>query len=1640
MNDEIYDVSISDFELSQNTKSLKHHSKIFVTPPNESLGIEAFNQLLPPMMKLGRIFRMRKNKIDFPKTGMLLRQLSNVALVPLVKSSTEISDTVKFLFGESLYKRMIYNYVFPRKIMYKNPYIPGSKKIIKMNQTEQYIAFKNRYLPSLTQQPSYIIKNLKNTVFDFTDILKETLPSREMCMRPTVMKTSENLILQTLMRICFSASTELTPLYSTYSSTLPPVIENFKSLIIPFKITTTDKRVANLWINPEFKINSLILKRNPVISSHLGILKFVIGLLDNDSFENNPLSADLARRVKAADHVVFLFYNDTHAFYVDYSEFKEKNFKFDSMFRYIRTSLKLLISLNLSEISSDEVDTLEQNMLNSPDNSSSVVEETVDVKLNGASNFQKEVLNAAKADIHENTNTGKIAKIDFDNKSVADSTLLNFINKKENSFDDKSTLELLAKAQDKMNKQIELGFTSKQELVKQKQTAVAALTDVPEKLAKVNDFVRNVRDFEDDDSESEPDWGDDEDEENENTDIQDTVTDDSEEYDDTDDDTDEEDDEDDADSFMGEEKKKNASNTTTAIVNSVRESIEGKITEKQKAYYDSIKDKYKSIKFDEDETLEDVLKRANTISIDNTDAHLNLNDPSFNTSIITDFTKSYAKKSLAQDIIANVKCFSDENKSNQMAITSFEKQDISDQFNSLERYKFELKDKYGKTHHINFKLPKIDDDGFMYLGGNTKMIKKQWILKPVTKTSPDEVYLMSNYNKVRIFRVGKNINKDTIVLSKFIKDICKNQEAYVKDITIYRGDNSKLNLEYNTTIEYDELAADINKIVINPKNLSKKIVFYFSQKEIFERIKEDGYNFNVNSTRMPYALKPATKEVFSIDTVKSVSTESVALNFMNVVKSDCSQEVIQLLDKSQHSTKGEVKKIYSRIEIQSREVPLIVFLSSIFGYKKVLETGNIKTVFVKNGTHKKELEESYSQEDLNIIHSPNVNTLRFTDGVLYYTPYPIENAMLLNGLCELDTESFEYAELEDNLGIFIEFTYEKFKTRNLIKGWVAFRDMFLDPKTIEVINALHLPTDLCELILYANSLLQNNHFTPSGEVESWRIRDYEVLSDLLYQSISENYRKYMMKGKSREGFSIPEEDILTKLNKAFILVNYDTTSPGSELREKSTVTFKGPNGINMDRAFTLDKRGQTLSNVGSVAISGPDNGNIGITKQLTANPRIINTLGFVEPTKSAEEAKKLSSSSLYAFEECVPYGQYNDPKRIGFLSSQTKHLVPGLAFDVPMTGTGMERVMPYKVSSVFGYKAKKDGKVVKLDEINKYILVKYDDGTTDRIDYGGKYVKNSDFFLSNNIDVDVKEGQSIKEGQILTHNKDYFKKSMGRLIYTQGCLARVAMHEGEVTEDDSSAVSWRLSKKLSTTVIKRKQIVLNHNANIVSYMKISDKVTYGDPLMYYEDAKDSDSDMALLKYLGDVDEETLNEISRHAAEANYSGVIHDMKVYWTLDPELMGDSTRKFVKQYINKIKAEIEEEEAVTGVTSKRRKEIEVSVPLGVFKDRLNGILVPKEGCVIVEYYIEHIADRRPGDKVALMPALKTVINKVMDKDECAYRLNSKSKFNTIDFIQSTVGVLNRMTSSVLLDGYLSKIMFERGKEIAEEFLEEIK
>jgi hypothetical protein len=1072
--------------------------------------------------------------------------------------------------------------------------------------------------------------------------------------------------------------------------------------------------------------------------------------------------------------------------------------------------------------------------------------------------------------------------------------------------------------------------------------------------------------------------------------------------------------------FLEGLEEANNESSQKKLISQIKESTVPSLTPAQRRRLEAVKTKYKSIRYGDDRTLEEILEDTSSHAIDINKSSTALKDDSFNYSMLKDFTKSYVDKTLSRDIVKTVKFFS-ETPSLPMHITGFKKKDASDQLNSVSVYTFELEDEHRQKHKIKFKLPNIDEDGFMYVNGNKKFLKKQFILRPVTKTKEDEVYLTSDFNKVCLYRQGSVLNRNTNIISKLIKTVLDEIKADPKSplagrIDILRGNNALVNSDYITTIEYDELAAYLHHIIILPGK-EGEVGFYFNQGNVRDEIKKRGIKYDFTPSATPIGIDSRTNAVIEVKSLDS--SDSVAEKILKYIAESGIMPGIQPLIEN---SKVPKRRIYTRMEIQSKDVPLIVYLSSIYNFTKVIEVAGIETVFVKEG------EKVPGTVDINYVNTA------FADGVLYYNQYPIENALLLNGLNELDTLSFNYADL-DNVATYLDWMFDVYKSRNLYKGWTSFHELFLNPKTVECLEALKQPTDFLELFLYANGLLADNTYLESADARNWRIRDYEIFNSLLYYTISHSYSKYKQKGKSREGFSIPEDEVINEINKNFVTANYDATNPLNELRERSSITYKGPRGINLNRAFTLDKRGQTRSTVGTIGISSIDKGNVGIVKQLTINPRIISTLGFIDSPETDSDVAGITTSSLMTAEESMlPFVNRDDPKRIGFASGQTKHVIPADHLTPQVIGTGFEQSIIYKIGNDFGYKAKDDGQVVAVNRENKFAVIKYKDNSTARVEYGERYHRNSDFFLSNNLDIAVKEGDLVKKGELITYNKDFFKKHMGRLMYTQGVVARIAITEGEVTEEDSSGITQRLADKLNSTVIKRRQIVLGVNSNIIRSAEKGEHIVYGDPLLVFEDQKDAGSDAAILALLGDANEKVLDSISRHKSSADYTGEIIDIKVYWTVPPEHMSESCAAFVRKYIRSINKQINFEENAAKAGSRKRIETQVTVPN---RDRINGMEMPKEGGILVEYYIKHSAGKRGGDKVTMNSSLKTVICQVIPDELAPRRLNGR--FKQIDMIFSFIGINARQVTSVWFSGFTAKIIVEEGKRFAEEFFNEM-
>lgn len=1556
--DKTIDLDIASTKYIEERKRSKSFESVFEDTQYPNQSSEAFTPVLPSVLKMGKLFKLRSSSQSYNKSVLLMRKLRGVAFIPLVTSVEDIEKEVKTCFGSDLYKRMVYNYIVPKRFKYKNVLMPGSKTVVHITDLPEKTTNVKTLFPNLQNNiASFYIKNNKNTIFDNSDILSLSWPTPELLSKPNVLKNSTELILQMIHMAYFGNNPELLTLYQNYQTSSGPIDKAFDTAFISIPIKTKNMRIPAQYMDPKNKMIPNAVRKNVDDSMAVGLMKFIMDMLDNNPFEDSMLQRILSEKINKCSNFIFFIHNDTHGFYIDPIEFKEKGLKYDNIYRLVRTSLKALIGLNSNSINVLEVDkTFNENE----------VDQELESKLDEALNVNDTFDTTVADSIGSSTNTPDNVVVDKTNVSDVP----------EKSVD-KETSELNKTLNAKFNLQKADEF----------KMLTGAKSDADNDA--LDDILNSLDDIDFDNMESLD--SDDELSDGENS-INATRE------------------------FMNELQDSNDEYVKQKIIEQVRRSAVPKRSAKEEARLEVLKNKYKTIKFD-DRTFEEILNDTTALQIDLEKKDYNIKDKSFCFATMKDMTKSYVNKTMSHDMVNIIKSFSD-GKSINMHITGFEKQDISDQFNSLDLYTFELEGEDKKKHKIKFKFPKVDDDGFMYLNGNKKVLKKQWILKPITKTSPDEVYLVSEYNKVHIFRQGKALSRNSVALKKLLMAVMSDQEK-VDTMKIYRGDNSSINSSYITTIEYDELAQMIHKIEI----ISKKpnVVFYMNQKEIRNEIELLKIPYDFKAGRLPIGIV-GTHEVIDVDPLNS--SDSVAAKILSYINE---YKAFTDFDEFIKTVTVPKRKMYTMIEIQSRKVPLIVFLSSLYRFEDILAKSQIEYFVIDKG-------EPFP-EDKDIT---KYSLIRFRDKILYYNQYPIENALLLNGLAYLDVDNIDYEELND-LGVYLDYIFTKFKVRSLYKGWTAFHEMFLTPIAKEVLRDLGQPTDFLEVFLYANSLLADNSFLPPNDARNYRIRDFEMLNSYLYSAVSKAYVDYKQKGKQRFAFTIPEDEVLKNLNKSLVLENYDTTNPLNELMSKSTITFKGPQGVNSDRAFKLDRRGQTRSVVGTVGISSPENGTVGIVRQLTVNPRVTSTRGYLECPVTDEDANALPVSSLLTpTEAALPYITKDDPKRIGFASAQTKHVIPAADFDFPVVGTGFEKTVIDRVGDTFGYKSKKNGVVTGIDEVNKFVVLKYDDGTSDRIDYGDRFVRNSDFFLPNNLELNVKVGDKVKKGDIVTYNKDFFKKHMGQLAFTQGTISRVAILEGEMTEEDSSCISQSLSKRLAHSVIKRKQIVLGAMSNIVKSVEEGDFVRYGDPLLIYEDQKDSDADMSLLELLGTADDSMLNKLTRHKGEANYTGHITEIKVYWSCDPEKMSESARAFVKKYIAKVKKQINFEEKSSGVKSSKRSEIEVSEPSGA-GNSINGAMMPKDGGILVEYYIKHEANKRGGDKITVNSSLKSVITQVVDDDIMAKRCGANPKRDAIGVIFSLISVDNRMVTSIWHTGYLQKLLIEYPKRIAEDFLKEI-
>lgn len=560
----------------------------------------------------------------------------------------------------------------------------------------------------------------------------------------------------------------------------------------------------------------------------------------------------------------------------------------------------------------------------------------------------------------------------------------------------------------------------------------------------------------------------------------------------------------------------------------------------------------------------------------------------------SNFEKSY---NINRDIYSMLYSLADENKQYPISIRKIEEEDTSTSMDYIDTYRVECEDSFGKRFTLKFDIPKFINNRFMMLRGNEKSMSGQLMLLPCLKTDADTVQLVSNYNKIFIRRYGM-MGKSYPVTDKFIKSLNKYKGTKIK---ITSGDNSLICSKYDIPIDYIDLASNFSIIETRDK------IYYFDQDIYYKK-----YNANINEG-IPYSVDKSTGKVnyFKPDDNRLIS--QVIAN-----------EVVYLDDELSElfrTTKPAERLSYSQASILANKIPLVVLLGYHIGLETLLKRANIKYRFEKS---------TKLDEDESII--------KFEDSNLIYT-VTYESSLLLNGLSECDTRNYTISEM-DKRSTWLNFL-DEFGGRILSDGLENFKDLFMDPITVEVCKDCRIPTDYIDLLIYANNLLADNKYNRHTDISGNRYRTNEIVAAYFYIALGKAYEQYAngIRRGTKNTMSIKQTAVIDAILTSNISSDLSTLNPLLELTTASTATFKGPSGMNSDRAYGLDKRTYDESMVNKLALSTGFSANVGIDRQTTIDMDVDGVRGYIKNTNIDD----MSVTKTFSMSEAVtPFGTVSE--------------------------------------------------------------------------------------------------------------------------------------------------------------------------------------------------------------------------------------------------------------------------------------------------------------------------------------------------------------------------------------------------------------
>ena len=922
-------------------------------------------------------------------------------------------------------------------------------------------------------------------------------------------------------------------------------------------------------------------------------------------------------------------------------------------------------------------------------------------------------------------------------------------------------------------------------------------------------------------------------------------------------------------------------------------------------------------------------------------------------------------------------------------VTDVKVTDVSDATSLVHNWRVTLKNRQtDRTSNINIRVPVVKNGKF-YLNGIWYNIGKQDFPIPILKIDPKTVMLTSNYNKITVSRYDTKSLVDVGLLVK----VMKNKTEYIKP-----GSSVSSNRAFVSTIEYDEYAKQWFCFI----NKTANCEIYFNRTECAKR-----YTFvDVKPDEFCCGMLNKVPIVVNTETGLTRNGTTITETIVNTLPPEVQREY--------RGSKPGKLSMYSECKLDAIKIPIGLAVCAWEGLTNVLKKANIGYQFVDN---------KFDDYSYFII--------RFKDKSLAI-PNTIPNQLLFNGFYRINTRAYNASDFEmpitNSNSIYVDiFNQLFFKQYSQLTTFITYYQFFVDVITSDVCLHYNLPNDIVGMLIYASTLLADNNAGNETNAALYRIRSSEIIPAIIHYRLAFAISRYNNNMGSKVRGNPLQFNPNEVINELLNVPNVEPASalnPFVELHAKENITKKGFKGVNNDRAYKLIKRAYDPSMIGKLAISSPNNGNIGINRQTTANPKLESVRGY---TDAEADINKMNDFDLTSFSELITPASVtrDDAIRTAIATSQTSHIMATDDSEPVMISNGVDEILPGALSDEFSVMAKEDGSVIDMDD--QYMVVQYKSGKKEAIPLSDRYSFNSGsgFYVDNKLITSLKVKDKFKQNDVLAYHNKFFTKGVDGVIRANlGPIAKVAFMGTYATYEDAGVMTEKMSKRMTSHVTMMQDIKINADDEIDFIVKVGDEVEVGDPLVIFGigDTEDKNVNNFLKAFqTKDNTQQSLVDNAKRVKKSKHSGKVVDVRIYTIKSMDKLSPSLYQIINNHFNENKKKRRMLDKHDKTNSVYKMNTLFSLPTEPLKSSsIKGITAD----VLVEVYIDHPNSTSVGDKCVCYAASKQVISEMIPEGLEPY--SEKKPSEEISMFISSGAIIKRMIPSVMIVAAGNKVLKE--------------